>query len=281
MVEGSAVADSGTEIAADSWVHEHEGLSDEDKQTLSSKYKTHDEALTGSAHATRKFAEYDEQLKSAVNWPDDKTSDEDKATFDGKVNAYRKVPDKPDGYEIDRSAIPEGIEYDEEMEKVIREAAHKGKGSQAAVKEVVDAYIKTMVSRHKAMEKVAKEGEQTLRDDPNFDFDAKIGKEGKDEPIGTIKSGLLQLSKELDMDYTDDAGDFQSHLIDALEFIRPGGSIGDKIPLVKALDALLNYRYAEGTTLLGQPAGKGKGGEKAGAFGTEGFYEKTDAGEDV
>ncbi|KKK75047.1 hypothetical protein LCGC14_2877670, partial [marine sediment metagenome] len=116
---------------------------------------------------------------------------------------------------------------------------------------------------HGAMEKIAKEAEQGLKDDPDFDFDVKIGKEGG-EP-GTIKAGLIQLSEHLKMDYKDDNGDPQSHLVDALEFIRPNGAIGNMAPLVKAMDYLLNYRYAEGTTQTGDPVTATKTG---GEFGT-------------
>ncbi len=258
-------ATAPAEISADSWVHEQEGLSDEDKQTLS-KYKSSDEVIKGAANAQR-------MLGKAVNWPDDNTSGEDREAFNGKINAYQKIPDKPDGYEIDRTGIPDTIQYDEDMEKMLREAAHGSKAKQSVVSAVMAGYTKMMLERHGAMEKLAKESEQGLKDDPDFDFDVKIGKEGG--APGTIKAGLIQLSEQLKMDYKDENGDPQSHLIDALEFIRPNGAIGNMAPLVKAMDYLLNYRYAEGRTDTGDPVAAAKTG---GEFGTSEFYDKVDIG---
>ena len=270
-VEG-AVA---TEISEDSWVHDHDYLDDDSKQTLS-KYKTQEEAIKATVHSTKKFAEYDEKIKNSVNWPDDKTSDEDRAAFDAKVHTHQGVPKTKEEYEFDRSTIPEGTNYDEDMESGFRQWAIDNHVPKTAATALHSLYTKMMLGRHEAMDKLAKEGEQTLRDDEDFDFDVKIGKEGGD--IGTIKTRLLELSKLLKMDYKGEDDSAESHLADDLEFIGPKGAIGDKIHFIKALDYLLEYRFAEGQTHLGEPAGKGKEG-KGGEFGTKGFYEVTDQGE--
>lgn len=232
----------------------------------------------GQVKLAKSYLEIETLARNAVRWPDDKTSDKDRATFDAKIHTYQGVPAKPEDYEIDRSGVPEGVEYDEEMETNFRQWAHSAKASQKVVNEMVANYNKMMVGRHQAIEAQAKKAEEELRNDKDFDFDVKIGKPGDDKNIGTIKTGLLQLSAELKMDYKDEEGNPQSHLIDCLEFSRKDGMLGDKIPIIKALDNLLNYKYAEGKTELGEPAHKEKG--ESTAFGTTGFYKYVDRGGD-
>ena len=264
--------DDVIDIPEDSWVHEHEDMDDSDKQTLS-KYETRDDALKGSAHATRKFSEYDEKLKNAVNWPTDDTSDEDKEAFNGKIHAYQKVPDSPEGYTIDRSGIPEDIEYDEEMEKSFRTWAHETKATQSVVDRMMKGYTEMMLGRHKAMDEVTKKAEE--------DYRSELGKEaeivlGNDKNIGTLRQHLLQLSKDLKMDYKDDDGKPQSHLADVFDFIGKDGMMGDKIPLLKAMRSLLEYRYAQARTYLGDPV---KGSTGKGEAFSDDFYANPEGGE--
>ena len=264
MSEEALASEAATGIS-ENWLDEHDYLGDDDKKTLS-KYTSQEDANKGAANAIR-------QVGKSVSFPDDKTSKEDRAAFDTKMHVYRGVPDKKEGYEFDRSTIPEHINYDQELEDGLRQLATDKHISKSVAADIHGFYTKMMLDRHGAMEKLAKEAEQGLKDDPDFDFDVKIGKEGG-EP-GTIKAGLTQLSEQLKMDYKDENGDPQSHLVDALEFIRPNGAIGNMAPLVKAMDYLLNYRYAEGRTDTGDPVAATKTG---GEFGTPGFYEHVDTG---
>lgn len=269
VFEGDDGGDDGGG-GGESWLDEHDYLSDEDRDTLS-KYTSHEEALKGASNAIR-------QVGKSVRFPDKKTSKEDKEAFDTKVHTYQGVPEKPEDYKIDRSGIPEGVAYDEEMETNFRQWAHASKAPQSVVNEMVTNYNKMMLGRHEVMETAAKEAEVVYRKELGKDADVKLGKPDDDESIGTIKEGLLQLSAILKLDYKDNEGNPRSHLIDDLELNRKDGQIGDKISVVKALDHLLNIAFAEGTTVLGEPAHKGKGGE-SGAFGTKEFYETVDKGE--
>ena len=254
-----------------SWLDEHDYLSDEDRTTLS-KYTTHEDALKGASNAIR-------QVGKSVRFPDKTTSDEDKAKFNDRVAEYQGVPAKPEDYKIDRSGIPEGVAYDEEMENNFRQWAHASKAPQSVVDKMVSNYNKMMVGRHEAMETVAKEDEEVYRKELGNDADIKLGKADDVESIGTIKEGLLHLSAKLKLDYTDKEDNLRSHLIDDLELNRMNGQIGNKISLIKAFDYLLNIAYTEGTTVLGEPP-KGKAGKEDGAFGTPGFYEHVDGEEE-
>ena len=236
-----------TETVEGSWLDAHEHLGDENKQ-LFAKYKTEADFHNGAANAIR-------MIGKSVRFPDEKTSEEDRAAFDAKVNKYRGVPENGE-YELDRSIVPENIEYDEELETSLKQWAKDHHASAKDVSDLHEMYCKSMLGRHEVMEKAAKEGEDALRKEWGEDFDKKIGKEG-DKNVGTIKAGLIQLSKMLKMDYKDGEGNPQSHLIDDLEFIRPGGAIGDKTNLTKAIDYLIDYRFAEGRTHQGEPVGHG------------------------
>jgi len=263
--------DPGTINEGEGWLDEHDYLSDEDRETHS-KYKTLADSLKGSAHAIR-------QVGKSVRWPDDKTSTEDRAKFDEKLHAFQGVPAKPEEYKIDRSGLPEGVDYDEDLETNFRQWAHTSKAPKSVVSSMVENYNKLMLGRHEAMEKAAKEAEEEYRKELGKDADVKLGKPDDEESIGTIKEGLLQLSAELKLDYKDDEGNPRSRLIDDLELNRKGGRLGDKISIVKTIDYLLakSKAFSEGTTLLGEPAQKGS---KSGApFGTKEFYKHVD-GED-
>lgn len=261
------VATETLESEGESWLDEHD-LSDEDRETHS-KYKSLAESLKGSAHAIR-------QVGKSVRWPDDKTSEEDRAKFNEKLHAFQGVPKTPEEYKIDRSGIPEGADYDEEMETNFRQWAHESKAPQSVVTKMFESYNKVMLERHQAMETVAKEAEAAYRKELGKEADVKLGNPDDEESIGTIKEGLLQLSAKLKLDYKDKEGNLRSHLIDDLELNRKGGQIGDKISLVKALDHLLNIAFGEGTTHLGEAVNKGKGG-KGEAFSDE-FYDNPEPG---
>lgn len=271
VFEGDDDGGDGGGGGGESWLDKHDYLSEDDRK-LFSRYPSQEKAMTGAAETMRKVGK-------SVHWPDDKTSDEDRTKFNDKVAEYQDVPTKPEDYKIDRSGIPEGVAYDEEIEKNFRQWAHASKAPQSVVNEMVVNYNKMMLGRHEAMETVAKEDEEVYRKELGKDADIKLGKADDDESIGTIKEGLLQLSAKLKLDYKDDKDNLRSRLIDDLELNRKNGQIGNKISLIKAFDYLLNIAYTEGTTVLGEPA-KGKAGKEGGAFGTPEFYDHVDGEEE-
>ena len=243
--------DGGSGGSGDSWLDDHGYLSDEDKQTLS-KYKTQQEAIEATVHSTKKFTEYDDKLKSAVNWPGKETSEEDKASFDSKMATYRGVPTKPEDYKFDRSKTPEGVPYDEGLEAWFRGKMHEAGASQKTAESVYNAWTEMQIKNHQVAEKVATDGEKALIDKYGEDFDVKFGKPGDKENIGTIKQTLLQLSNLLGMDYKDKDKNPQSRLLDALELTRTGGRFGDKPEIAVLADWLHENFFAEGKSHFGQ-----------------------------
>ena len=232
-----------------SWLDEHD-FSDDDKKALA-KYTTRDDALKGGLEAIHKVGK-------SVRFPDDKTSDEDKASFDSKVATYRGVPEKPEDYQLDRTKTSKEVPYDENLEKWFRGKMHEAGASQKTAEAVYNSWTEMQLEGHKAAEKVATEGEKALREKYSEDFEVKFGKPGDKENIGTIKQTLLQLSNMLKMDYKDNEGNPQSRLLDSLEITRIGGRFGDKPELAEVFDWLHQNFFAEGKTFAGQGLQKGE-----------------------
>jgi hypothetical protein len=253
------------ETGAENWLDEKDYLSDDDKQLLS-RYPNEEKAWSGLTETARKVGK-------SVHWPDDNTSEEDRQKFNERLNEFQGVPKTPEEYEFDRSIVPERIAYDEEMEKNFRQWMHDSKAPKSLAKQIYENYCKTMLQRHEQIENQAKENEQYLRGKMGDDFDKKIG-DGK-ERVGTIKEGLIRLSKDLGMDYKDEQGNLQSRLIDDLEMVGKNGAAGDKPNLILALDNLLSYRYKEATTHLGETQGE----KKTDQVMSDDWYGKVDAGE--
>jgi hypothetical protein len=222
-------------------------LSDGDRKLLS-RYDSMEKALPGLCETARKVG-------SSIRWPDEKSTPEDKDKFDAKVNEYLGVPSTIEGYEFDKSVIPEHIQYDEEMANEFRQWMADEKVPKSKAADLFKKYGEFMVGRHKAIDEVTKHNEAHLREKWGTDYEKKIGTE---EMPGLIKQRLVQLSKELGMDYQDAEGNLQSRLIDDLEMVGKNGVLGDKIAIIEALDHLLDYRYKEATTHLGEPVTAGK-----------------------
>lgn len=232
----------------ESWLDAHE-LSDEDKETHS-KYETVSEALKGGANAIR-------QVGKSVRFPDDTTSDEDKVNFDTKVAEYQKVPKEAKDYVLNRpKELPAGMVWDEDMETWFRDGITKVKCPQAIAQQLFDGYCERMIGQHNIYQEVAKDSEKELREELKNDFDAWFGDPKDKESIGTIKQTVLQLSKDLKLDYTDEKdGSPQSKLADCLELKRHNGCLGDMTPILKVLNFIHKTYYAEGATLSGDLTG--------------------------
>lgn len=231
----------------ESWLDTHE-LSDEDRETHS-KYETVSEALKGGANAIR-------QVGKSVRFPDDTTSDEDKVKFDTKVAEYQKVPKEAKGYVLERpKELPEGMAWDDDMEKWFRGTIHASKTPQVVAERLFKAYCERRIAEHNVYQEVAKTSEKELRDELKNDFDAWFGDPKDKESIGTIKQTVLWLSEKLGMDYKGKDDSPQSKLADCLELKRHNGCLGDMTPILKVLNLVHNLCVAEGSTLSGDLAG--------------------------
>ena len=140
-------------------------LPDDFKQneTLSS-YKTLGELGSKFLEFDGKTKELSEKLSSAIpKLGENATPDE--------VVEYRKaigVPETPDGYEVKRPEIPEGMVYDEVLEKKFKENSHKLGLTPSQVNGLYDMYSEYNLEMIKQIQKSAEDNRQksieTLKD---------------------------------------------------------------------------------------------------------------------
>lgn len=237
------------------WTSEFE-LSDEDKTTLS-KYESPLLALQGGANASRLSGSPDRVIKGFESLDMEKLDDKQKESVHTHIKKIQGVPDGPEGYNIERpETMPEGMEYDIGLENWFRKEVHAAGGSNALVSSLVTAWNKRGFGAHEASENQAKETEEKMLAEMGQEkFTAAFGKAGDPNQIGNVKRCLIAASKELNLDYKDDKGFPQSHLLDGLEQNRKGGRIGDKAPVMKFVNWVYNKFMATGGTEGGEAPG--------------------------
>lgn len=222
-------------------------LSEEDKSTLEKlNYKNMPSLIKGIANKER-------MISQSIRFPDDKSTDEDKNRFNERITKYLGVPEKPEDYKIERpTEMPEGMEYDLKMENDFRNLAYASKFPPSAVNAIINWYNKKQIDEYKARNEIAKNSEQSLREEWGNDFTKRLGDPADEKSIGTVKKAIMRLSQILGMDYTDEKGNPQSHLIDELELIRPQGKFGDKVNIIKVFSWIYDNMFAEGKTFFGE-----------------------------
>ena len=238
-------ADGGVEVAE--WTNDFE-LSDEDRKTLS-KYKSHEEALKGSAHSIRQFGKM-------VKVPDDESSDEDRENFNKRIATYQGVPEKPEDYKIDIPELPEGMVWSEELEKGMRQIARSKNIPQGAFADIAKHFIDYQIGQHNAILSQAKETYEKLVEKWGKNAPVKLGDE---KNMGTCMRAAMELSKELKLDYKDEAGEAQSHLKDSLEIPGVKGCMGNNPYMLMVFDWIWENHFKEGST---HPGGASKGKTK-------------------
>jgi len=244
MTEAVETTETETTTTEESWLDGHEYLGEEDKQTLL-KYTSQEEANKGGANAIR-------QVGKSVNFPDDKTSEEDRTKFNSRVAEYQGVPKEAKDYVLDRpEKLPDGMAWDDNMEAWFREKITATKMPQSAAKQLFNDYCEMKINEHNAGEDRAKASEQELRDEIKGDFEVWFGNPKDKESIGTIRQTVLFLSDKLGLDYKDKKGDPQSKLVDCLELNRNNGCHGDNVAILKVLNFVHKHIVAEGSSLAG------------------------------
>jgi hypothetical protein len=118
-----------------------------------------------------KLVDLSEKVKGMVEIPGDEATDEKRAEFYTRMGR----PESPDGYELQKPDLPEGLGYSADAEKAYREAAHKLGMSNAQVKALYDWYNETTIGGYETRAKAQKaEQEKTveaLKKEWGKDFD--------------------------------------------------------------------------------------------------------------
>jgi hypothetical protein len=228
-----------TDIPEGHWLHneEHATLAgDEAAASALVKYETPVAALKGGVEAQR-------QLGKTYRLPEDLAglTDEQRAELLDRTAPLRGVPDKPEGYEIIRPNLPDGLPYDENMESTLRDAALKHKASPGFVKEVAEMYNKAMLGRYQERVDAANKAAETLKSTAGWGIDYDGNLEGVQRLLET---------------YAGDSEEEQTALRQCLDETK----LGSNVPLLKALHKMYVDLLAEGKTFApSQPQKSAKG----------------------
>lgn len=244
------------------WTNEFE-LSDEDKTTLS-KYESPILALQGGANASRLSGSPDRVIKGFETLDMEKLDDKQKESVHAHIRKIQGVPDSPEGYNIERpDMMPEGMDYDVDLEGWFRKEIHACGGSNALASRLVASWNKRQFDAHETSENTAKDVEENMIKEMGKEkFTAAFGKKDDPNAIGNVKRCLIAASKELGLDYKDDQSFPQSYLLDSLNMNRKNGRIGDSAPVMKFVNWVWNKFMAEGGTEGGEAPGGHKNADQ-------------------
>ena len=233
------------------WSEAHEGITaDADLHEYAKKYTSEVEAIKGGYNAQKK-------LGSSFRIPDklDTLTEEQRAELHGKVKALRNVPEKPEGYVIDRpKELPEGMSYSESMENALRAFAHERGWDNKDVNELAQWYNQSLIASYqKLMETSQRQTNEAINKQKILwpDYDKKM--EG-------IKRLRQHVANELGLGYTDEkTGKLCSKLDDCLDMSSYNGiAFGNMAPVLQLLSWAFDAVLAEA-----EPGPEGAGGSAA------------------
>lgn len=164
----TTAAQPQTQTTAAPWL---EGLADDHKQFIA--YKGFEEGKLSAAQLIDGWRGAEKLLgvpkDHLVQLPADQAK-----LFEWEGFDKLGVPKAADGYKIERPKLPEGLAYDETLEKAVVEAAVKARIHPAQVQALVNTYVANQTAAHEAAQ--AQSGEQLAQD--KAAINAALKKEG-------------------------------------------------------------------------------------------------------
>lgn len=253
--EGGAGGGAGSEggdgdVAGPDWLHEDFELSDlasnPDVRKSMSKYKSHAEQVRG-------HVELQKQYRNSFRVPNslDDAKPEEVAKITGRLKGILKpehvralvdAPDKPDGYELVRPKMPEGLEYDEASEASLRAWGVKHCIGKEAVAELHQMLTGSRIEAHNA--EVTRL--QQLWADTRKEM---VDRHGEQE-----WNRREDLAGKMLKEWGNKAGVKGDDIIAAL---LETGSKEKMAPLLAAIAELATVAQAEGSTRIGRGGGGG------------------------
>jgi hypothetical protein len=206
----------------------------------------------------------EKKLGSSFRLPDDLSvlNEEQRADLMAKTRSLRKIPDKPEGYEI---KVPEGTKVDEAFVSAFKNLAHEKGLSGDDVQSLADFYNNAMSG---AKEKYDQQLERDAKA-AETQFRMKHGA-GYEKVMQGIEITRNQLADELGLAYMVD-GQKMSKLDDALDMVDANGRrLGDNPAILDLFDHVYNKLYREASPIPGtqEPGATGDG-----VF-SDGFYNR-------
>jgi len=162
LLTGQEVPADNPETTQESWYSQDYG-----ELVKNKGYKTPDDVL-------KNVKELEGMVGGRVKMPTPESSAEEVNAF------YQKLgkPVGPDAYEIVRPEMPEGMNYDEDMEKGFREVAFEHHASNEQTKAMVDWFNKYEINRYNDFmaekQRLETEGLEKLRGEWKIDYDENV-----------------------------------------------------------------------------------------------------------
>jgi hypothetical protein len=122
-----------------------------------------------------RFVEQAGKLEGAIFKPGEGASDEDVKAYQAAMG----IPETSEGYKIERPELPDGLSYDEDLEKAALEVFHKAGMSQESAQMAMDFYNNMVVEAYKQMESDAEQA--------RIDTKAQLEKDWGDEMKPRVK----------------------------------------------------------------------------------------------
>lgn len=252
MVENAT--DTNPDVDTSHWLDDFTGISGgedyEDVKKLFAKYDKAENpveaALLGAVDAQKKIG-----LKVQVPDSFDELTDEQKADVMVKVAKMQGVPENAEGYEVVKPKLPEGVNYDEEGEKMARELAVNHKLPNAVLQDMVNVYNTLMVKRLEGIQKDEEKAATKALTDMEIAYGGKAG----------LKTNT-ELVKRMLMHQAGDSEEEQKALIACLDMThlvdtkdgKQKISLGNMVPLHRALARIATRLEAEGETFGAESA---------------------------
>lgn len=110
-------------------------------------------------------------------------------------------PDSPDKYEFERPTLPDGLPYDEDLEKSFRTYAHVNGLSPKQARNIHDAFVKTQSERHASWQQNQKQASSQAEQALRREYGAKY-----EQAVGQAKSALAQYADPEYYRYLEETG---------------------------------------------------------------------------
>jgi hypothetical protein len=128
----------------------------------------------GASDVLRDYSELQKSASGKVKLPTEESSAEEISAFYDKIRGVENA----EGYEMPRPELPEGMTYDENFEKAIRDIAFEAGISKAQLKKLSEAYNKYQIEQFNTvtaeLTKTYDEGQNALKAEWKDDYDANL-----------------------------------------------------------------------------------------------------------
>ena len=217
------------------------------------------------------YHDYHKSHVNQIHVPQDLSTldDSKRSELMTKVGRVMGAPESPEGYELARPELPEGLAYDEDGEKALRDWASKHNIPQSAAKDLYDLHNQNQVKYHEAnVQAINQEAETYENERTNAvgELQKEYGDQF-DDTMTLVQNFLGERAKKIGLTEQDIQDALRATKVglteDEMKDPKIVKKLGNTVPLVRLLVDLAKDFHAEGQTSLGQGAAGAGGGVNA------------------